>query len=140
MAKFLGDIIFFLSQISQNIHGFRQLYTKPIRDLVLLSPLGFNVCILIVMCFVVRDCGWTVSMWVHVCACVTGVNMEDHPLFLKGVVYFSSPKNKDNPIQWNLVIKRSDITKSSYNKVILLVPALYISVFYPIFVVPRTSI
>ena len=30
-------------------------------------------------------------------------------------------------IQWNLVIKRSDITKPSYNKVILLVPALYIS-------------
>ena len=27
-------------------------------------------------------------------------------------------------IQWNLVIKRSDITKPSYNKVILLVPAL----------------
>ena len=35
-------------------------------------------------------------------------------------------------IQWNLVIKRSDITKPSYNKVILLVPALYISlIFYP---------
>ena len=37
-------------------------------------------------------------------------------------------------IQWNLVIKRSDITKPSYNnlKVILLVPALYISLFlYP---------
>ena len=35
-------------------------------------------------------------------------------------------------IQWNLVIKKSDITKPSYNKVILLVPALYISlVFYP---------
>ena len=30
-------------------------------------------------------------------------------------------------IQWNLVIKRSDITKPSYNKVNLLVPALYIS-------------
>ena len=29
-------------------------------------------------------------------------------------------------IQWNVVIKRSDITKPSYNKVILLVPALYI--------------
>ena len=36
------------------------------------------------------------------------------------------------PLQWNLVIKRSDITKPSYNKVILLVPALYISLyFYP---------
>ena len=36
-------------------------------------------------------------------------------------------------IQWNLVIKRSDITKPSYNKVILLVPAIYssLSVFYP---------
>ena len=35
-------------------------------------------------------------------------------------------------LQWNLVIKRSDITKPSYNKVILLVPALYISLsFYP---------
>ena len=35
-------------------------------------------------------------------------------------------------IQWNLVIKRSDITKPSYNKVILLVPALSISLFlYP---------
>ena len=28
--------------------------------------------------------------------------------------------------QWNLIIKRSNITKPSYNKVILLVPALYI--------------
>ena len=33
-------------------------------------------------------------------------------------------------VQWNLVIKRSDITKPSYNKVILLVPALYSSLFY----------
>ena len=33
-------------------------------------------------------------------------------------------------IQWNLVITRSDITKSSYNEVILLVPALYISLFF----------
>ena len=33
-------------------------------------------------------------------------------------------------IQWNLIIKRSDITKPSYNKVILLVPALYISLFF----------
>ena len=32
-----------------------------------------------------------------------------------------------NTLQWNLVIKRSDITKPSYYKVILLVPALYIS-------------
>ena len=56
-------------------------------------------------------------------------------------------------LQWNLVIKRSDITKPSYNKVTLLVPALYISLFfYPdimrnliyrnkvIFMVPRTSL
>ena len=35
-------------------------------------------------------------------------------------------------IQWNLFIMRSDITKSSYNEVILLVPGLYISLsFYP---------
>ena len=35
-------------------------------------------------------------------------------------------------IQWNLIIKRSDITKPSYNKVIWLVPALCISLFsYP---------
>ena len=35
-------------------------------------------------------------------------------------------------IQWNLVIKRLDITKPSYNKVILLVPTLYTSLFlYP---------
>ena len=33
-------------------------------------------------------------------------------------------------IQWNLVIKRSDITKPSYNKIILLVPALYIPLFF----------
>ena len=33
-------------------------------------------------------------------------------------------------IQWNLVIKRSDITKPSYNKVILWVPAFYISLFF----------
>ena len=33
-------------------------------------------------------------------------------------------------VQWNLVIKRSDITKHSYNKVILLVLGLYISLFF----------
>ena len=33
-------------------------------------------------------------------------------------------------LQWNLIIKRSDITKPFYNKVILLVPALYISLFF----------
>ena len=33
-------------------------------------------------------------------------------------------------VQWNLIIKRSDISKPSYNKVILLVPALYISLFF----------
>ena len=33
-------------------------------------------------------------------------------------------------VQWNLIIKTSDITKPSYNKVILLVPALYISLFF----------
>ena len=33
-------------------------------------------------------------------------------------------------IQWNLVITRSDITKSSYKQVILLVPVLYISLFF----------
>ena len=33
-------------------------------------------------------------------------------------------------IQWNLIIKRSDITKPSYKKVILLVPILYISLFF----------
>ena len=33
-------------------------------------------------------------------------------------------------VQWNLVITRLDITKSSYNEVILLVPALYISLFF----------
>ena len=37
--------------------------------------------------------------------------------------------NSQNQLQWNLVIKRSDITKPSYNKVILVVPALYISLF-----------
>ena len=37
----------------------------------------------------------------------------------------------NHEVQWNLVIKRSDITKPSlYNKVILLVPALYISLFF----------
>ena len=35
--------------------------------------------------------------------------------------------NRHNIVQWNLVIKKSDITKPSYNKVILLVPALNIS-------------
>ena len=35
-------------------------------------------------------------------------------------------------LQWNLVITRSDITKSSYNEVSLLVPALlYFFVFLP---------
>ena len=57
-----------------------------------------------------------------------------------------------NNIQWNLVIKRSDIAKLSCNKVILLVPALYVSLFFlpwynekpdinkVIFMVPRTSL
>ena len=61
-------------------------------------------------------------------------------------------KSINYEVQWNLVIKRSDITKPSYNKVILLVPALYISLFvYPditrnltynkvIFMVPRSSL
>ena len=41
-------------------------------------------------------------------------------------------KDKSGSVQWNLVIKRLDITKPSYNKVILLVPTLYISLlFYP---------
>ena len=54
-------------------------------------------------------------------------------------------------IQWNLVIKRSDIRKPSYNKTILQVQALYISLlFHPdmrnliynkvIFMVPKTSL
>ena len=35
-------------------------------------------------------------------------------------------------VQWNLIIKRSDITKPSYNKVILLGPSsLYFFVFLP---------
>ena len=39
---------------------------------------------------------------------------------------------KSNLVLLNLIIKRSDITKPSYNKVNLLVQALYISlVFYP---------
>ena len=33
-------------------------------------------------------------------------------------------------VQWNLVIKRSDITNPCYNKVLSLVPALYISLFF----------
>ena len=39
-------------------------------------------------------------------------------------------EQKSFVLQWNLVIKRSDIIKPSYNKVILLVPALYISLFF----------
>ena len=47
------------------------------------------------------------------------------------IVYLQSLANKET-VQWNLVITRSDKTKSSYNEVILLVPALYISLcFYP---------
>ena len=41
-----------------------------------------------------------------------------------------SKRSKEVIILWNLVIKRSDITKPSYNKVILLVPAFYISLFF----------
>ena len=41
-----------------------------------------------------------------------------------------SIRNSWCKVQWNLVIKRSDITKPSYNKVILLVPALSISLFF----------
>ena len=43
-----------------------------------------------------------------------------------------------NSIQSNLVIKMSDITKPSYNKVILLVPPLYISVSLPWYEKPDT--
>ena len=50
---------------------------------------------------------------------------ENAALFERLMEIHSNP-----PIQWNLVIKRSDITKPSYNKVILLVPALYISMFF----------
>ena len=42
------------------------------------------------------------------------------------------PRSIHLEVQWNFIIKRSDITKPSYNKVILLVPALYSSLFlYP---------
>ena len=44
--------------------------------------------------------------------------------------YQSSSLSSSFQLQWNLVIKRSDITKPSYNKVILLVPPLYISLFF----------
>ena len=47
-----------------------------------------------------------------------------------GVASCRPMNEKHMCIQWNLVIKRSDITKPSYNKVILLVPALYISLFF----------
>ena len=43
-----------------------------------------------------------------------------------GILFVKFSQN----IQWNLVIKRSDITKPSYNKVILLVPILYIPLFF----------
>ena len=33
-------------------------------------------------------------------------------------------------VQWNLVIKRSDIAKPSYKKVIWVVPTLYIPLFF----------
>ena len=46
--------------------------------------------------------------------------------FVLPLLLFLSKKH----VQWNLVIKRSDITKPCYNKVILLVPALYISLFF----------
>ena len=49
-----------------------------------------------------------------------------------GIVLMGSCPRTYLVVQWNLVIKRSDITKPSYNKVILLVPTLYISLlFYP---------
>ena len=72
---------------------------------------------------------------------------------LKASSNFMVPRYVRNDIQWNLVIKRSDITKPSYNKVILLVPALYnVSLYFcpdtmrnlmynkVIFMVPRTSL
>ena len=83
-----------------------------------------------------------VCMYVCVCVCVCVCVRVYVCVFLSVLV------------QWNLVIKRSDITKPSYNKVILLVPALYF-VFYHditrnliyevistilIFMVPRTSL
>ena len=55
-----------------------------------------------------------------------------HKTVSLGVGLVSTLGFQFNPIhiQWNLVIKRSNITKPSYNKVILLVPALYISLFF----------
>ena len=54
-------------------------------------------------------------------------------IYIIASLYFKRPCGLSNSIllvQWNLVIKRSDITKPSYNKVILLVPALSISLFF----------
>ena len=43
--------------------------------------------------------------------------------------HITKPCKSYLPIQWNLIIKRSDITKPSYNMVNFLVPSLYISLF-----------
>ena len=57
----------------------------------------------------------------------SGVTRANRPV---APVYFFGWTGVIIIIQWNLVITRSDVTKSSY-KVILLVPPLYNSVFYP---------
>ena len=41
-----------------------------------------------------------------------------------------SEKYTNIKVQWNIVIKNLDITKPSHNEVILLVPALYICLFF----------
>ena len=52
--------------------------------------------------------------------------------FYRKTKWVSTENVLNTVLQWNLVIKRSDITKPSYNKVILLVPPLYIPLcFYP---------
>jgi len=48
-------------------------------------------------------------------------------LYIQATRWYPSSRRA---LQWNLVIKRSAITKPSYNKVLLLVPALYFSLFF----------
>ena len=46
------------------------------------------------------------------------------------LILYSRDEDEDGKGNWNLVLKRSNITKPCYNKVILLVPILYNPLFF----------
>ena len=66
-------------------------------------------------------------MYMYVC----NIYMYMYIHFLKENFMTNSKMASKMGKQWNLIIKRSDITKPSNNKVILLVPAIMSLFFLP---------